>query len=415
MYRGNIQAFLVKNDLDQAVALYRESISIDPKRWQAFFFLGKTLIAQGNYVAAEQELQAAANLVPDNDAVKSELETAQIRQTLALNADGSAPVLPDDPQLTAALKKSVEEHEKEVAESCSKFYCGPSARSEEARAFKAPLMDKYSMGRVPSNDFPAAFAGEAEQIFVTAQPLFSADECQEVIDLAEAEGGGLPATKSGKYQIGRAWIKDMPQVLSWFNEALQARLFPTLAALFPSLVSGVPMLRAHSVLVVKYNASDTTPRSDVHVDDALLAFTIALSPTSAYEGGGTYFEHLNATSPHFRDRTQATCHRHRLSSPQPTAAPACHRHRLPTLPPVSTALASTASDGTAARLCVCLCICLCVCLWAHFVCGVARCFTCGRCSRYAAGARDLPAGLSTPCGCCHHLWCPIHHRRLHRA
>ena len=368
---------------------------------------------QGNYAAAELELQAAANLVPDNEAVKAELATAQVRKTLALNADGSAPVVPDDPQLTAALKKSMEEHDKEVAESCSKFYCGPSARSEEARAFEMPPMDKYSMGRVPSNDFPAAFAGEAEQIFVTTQPLFSAGECQEVIDLAEMEGGGLPATKSGKYQIGQAWIKEMPQVLSWFNEALQARLFPTLAALFPSLVSGVPMLRAHKVLVVKYNASDTTPRSDVHVDDALLAFTIALSPTSAYEGGGTFFEHLNATSAHCREpsprppATATACH-----PPQPATATACHRHHLP-----SPRRGPKPSPPTKVLLSACALACVLACglaLWRHpMLRGVARCFVCERCSRYAAGARDLPAGVSAPRGRCHHLWCEIHHRGVH--
>jgi hypothetical protein len=153
-------------------------------------------------------------------------------------------------------------------------------------------MDRYAMGPVPSNDFPASFNDKEEQIYVTSEPLFTPEECNEVIELAEKEGHGLPAATSGKYQIGKGKIKDMPAVLSWFNQALETRLYPTLAALFPGIVSGASMLRAHSVLVVKYNGSDTTSRSDVHVDDALLAFTVALSPTSAYEGGGTFFEHL---------------------------------------------------------------------------------------------------------------------------
>lgn len=50
-------------------------------------------------------------------------------------------------------------------------------------------------------------------------------------------------------------------------------------------------LRAHSVAILKYNASH--PRTDIHVDDALLAFTVALSPASAFDGGGTYFEHID--------------------------------------------------------------------------------------------------------------------------
>jgi len=80
-------------------------------------------------------------------------------------------------------------------------------------------------------------------------------------------------------------------VLAWFNNALSARLFPTLASLFPDLLPGSDTLRAHSVAVLKYNTSH--PRTDVHVDDALFAFTIALSPAEAFEGGGTYFEHLD--------------------------------------------------------------------------------------------------------------------------
>ena len=32
---------------------------------------------------------------------------------------------------------------------------------------------------------------------------------------------------------------------------------------------------------------------DVHVDPSLFAFTIALSKRGAYQGGGTYFEHID--------------------------------------------------------------------------------------------------------------------------
>ena len=96
---------------------------------------------------------------------------------------------------------------------------------------------------------------------------------------------GLPSTKSGKYKLGKAWIKDMPGVLAWFNKALSTTLFPTLSALFPELLPDASTLRAHSVAVLKYNASH--PRTDVHVDDGVLAMTLALSPRANYSGGGT--------------------------------------------------------------------------------------------------------------------------------
>ena len=52
------------------------------------------------------------------------------------------------------------------------------------------------------------------------------------------------------------------------------------------------MLRAHSVAILKYNSSH--PRTDVHVDDGILALTLALSPRANYTGGGTFFEHMGA-------------------------------------------------------------------------------------------------------------------------
>ena len=56
-----------------------------------------------------------------------------------------------------------------------------------------------------------------------------------------------------------------------------------MASLFPSLISDGSKLRAHTIAVLKYNA--THPRTDVHVDPSLFAFTIALSKRGAYEGG----------------------------------------------------------------------------------------------------------------------------------
>lgn len=59
------------------------------------------------------------------------------------------------------------------------------------------------------------------------------------------------------------------------------------------LISDGSLLRAHGIVILKYNASQ--PRTDVHTDPALFAFTVALSPSAGYEGGGTYFEHINRT------------------------------------------------------------------------------------------------------------------------
>ena len=201
-----------------------------------------------------------------------------------VDAHGTPGGASEDAAFAAALRRNEEEHAAESALACEHFWCGEAAAAEPDGGFTS-----YPMGPVPSLDYPSAFE-KGNQIFVSNEPLFASEECERVIALAESEGLGLPSSKSGKYKLGKAWIKDMPSVRDWFNTALRTKLFPALAALFPELVSSAAALRAHSVAVLKYNSSH--PRTDVHVDDALLAFTVALSDAASFEGGGTYFEHL---------------------------------------------------------------------------------------------------------------------------
>ena len=207
---------------------------------------------------------------------------------LPLDPRGNPIALPDDADeasaLQANLRRNVEDHEREAAAACQHFYCGPLETPE------LPRIKRYTVGPLPSNDFAALLPAGAEDVVVTEAPMFTAAECARVIAMAEREGGGLPTSKSGKYQIGKAWIKDMPGVLGWFNEALESKLFPSLAGFFPELVTDPSALRAHSVAILKYNESH--PQTDIHIDDGLLAFTVALSPSDAFVGGGTYFEAL---------------------------------------------------------------------------------------------------------------------------
>lgn len=226
MYRANIEAFLTKQSMPRAIKLFRESIAIDGgKRYEAYFFLGKVLNGEKRFTEAADALRAASKLVPDNQAVLQELASATARMSIPVDAHGKAVAeLPDDEQLAAALAKNLQEHHKESLASCETFYCAPeSASSDEATgdAYQPPPMAGYPMGPVPSNDFPAAFENRSDeqntQIYVSEVPIFSLEECEKVISLAESDGK-LQAATSGKYTIGRAWIKEMPTVLAWFNE-----------------------------------------------------------------------------------------------------------------------------------------------------------------------------------------------------
>jgi len=71
---------------------------------------------------------------------------------------------------------------------------------------------------------------------------------------------------------------------------LESTFFPLLTRLFPEIISSPDVLRAHSVSLLKYNSSH--PRTDVHVDNGILAMTIAMTPMDEYDGGGTFFEHM---------------------------------------------------------------------------------------------------------------------------
>jgi hypothetical protein len=165
--------------------------------------------------------------------------------SLPVDVQGNAPNgLGDDAEFAAHLQQNIADHEQQCAAACASYFCGEAPSGLASAGL--PAFEKFSMGPMPSLDFPAAFPAE-EAIHVSKAPIFTAAECERVIELAEREGLGLPSTKSGKYRIGKAWIEEMPGVLEWFNGALASTLFPIMSALFPQLVPSTASLRAHKV------------------------------------------------------------------------------------------------------------------------------------------------------------------------
>ena len=189
------------------------------------------------------------------------------------------------PGFAAALAANEAEHAADCARSCEKFYCANETGAPSAWATRS-----ISMGSVPPEDFASEFKFPLDLIKVTEEPLFSRREAARAIELARAERVDLNEYTSGKYKLGGDWLAKMDATRAWFNAQLEATIFPALAASFPEVVSSKAALRAHSVAMLKYNA--THPRTDVHIDNGILALTLALSPADAYVGGGTFFEHL---------------------------------------------------------------------------------------------------------------------------
>ena len=190
-------------------------------------------------------------------------------------------------EFAEALRENEREHLKDCAKSCEKFYCG-------AAPSKPWQTRSISMGSVPPEDFAQEFAFPLDLIKVTERPIVSPQEAAKAIALAREENVDINEYTSGKYKLGGDWLAKMDTTRAWFNTQLETNIFPAIAASFPEVVTNVSTLRAHSVAMLKYNS--THPRTDVHIDNGVLALTLALSPQTDYEGGGTFFEHLGEDS-----------------------------------------------------------------------------------------------------------------------
>jgi len=154
-------------------------------------------------------------------------------------------------EFSAALDRNEEDHAKDCDTSCEYFYCGKSR--EDYGPVVAPPVESVHMGSVPPEDFSGDFKFPLDLIKVSTAPIVPPDEAEEVVATALTEGLANNEYTSGKYKLGGDWVKKMPKTLAWFNSRLRDTIFPAAAALFPEVVRGPEVLRAHSVAVLKYN------------------------------------------------------------------------------------------------------------------------------------------------------------------
>jgi len=194
-----------------------------------------------------------------------------------------------------AVDQNKREHEEDCRTSCESFYCAPKNSSNEnwnvTEYLNGTHFELYNFGGCPPEDFSEDFGFPLDLIKVSkGNPLFSKEEAARVISIAEAEGVAGNEFPSGKYKLGGDWLTNLPNTRHWFNTRLESTFFPLLSHLFPEIVSSPSVLRAHSVSLLKYNASH--PRTDVHIDNGILAMTLAMTPSDEYVGGGTFFEHM---------------------------------------------------------------------------------------------------------------------------
>lgn len=197
-----------------------------------------------------------------------------------------------------AINQNKQEHEEDCRVSCESFYCASKNSTNEnnwniTEHLNGTSFQLYNFGGCPPEDFSEDFGFPLDLIKVSkGTPLFSKEEAAHVINIAEAEGVAGNEFPSGKYKLGGDWLTNLPNTRKWFNQRLESTFFPLISHLFPEIVSSPSVLRAHSVSLLKYNASH--PRTDVHIDNGILAMTLAMTPSDEYVGGGTFFEHMGS-------------------------------------------------------------------------------------------------------------------------
>lgn len=122
--------------------------------------------------------------------------------------------------------------------------------------------------------------------------LLSDDEAQALVRMADAHGASCGWDQ--RYPIDgythEVNVRDMPDAAAVLGPLLRERLLPAAAAAFPAFRPS--SLRVYDALIVQYNAETGHNCLPVHQDFAQLTLNIALSASSDYTGGGTWFQHF---------------------------------------------------------------------------------------------------------------------------
>lgn len=131
-------------------------------------------------------------------------------------------------------------------------------------------------------------------IHKTRIPLFSADECQGIINEAEYIASLSEWTKNrhGNYPTTDLPLVELPETLKFLRIALVERIYPMLQAQYGMYLPDPSKLRLADGFVVKYDAAGGQRELKPHRDGSVLSFNIALNPASEFEGGGTWFASL---------------------------------------------------------------------------------------------------------------------------
>lgn len=126
-------------------------------------------------------------------------------------------------------------------------------------------------------------------------PLLTEAECEALI--GQMEEYGAANGWDARYPVAgftrEVNVADIPASVELLNEALRTRLLPAVAREYKAFPAS--SLRVNEALVVKYDAASGANCLPVHQDFSYLTINVALSETSDFTGGGTWFQHNGET------------------------------------------------------------------------------------------------------------------------
>jgi hypothetical protein len=198
-------------------------------------------------------------------------------------------------------------HEQECIRGFDTFGRGTPS-DEPTRSWSDDEFLSYAVGKEHAGP-DASTLKNCDVIFQSRKPLLTRDECQGLIDEArQVIAEGLANGKRGEdnqptnSELGEAKLSTMPKSSEWLNKKLHSTLFPLLQDRF-----GVAGLTLTDALVIGYGYFGNGSRSQpMHRDSSLLSLNVALSPSSDYIGGGTYFDALGEYL--HQEQGHVTCH-----------------------------------------------------------------------------------------------------------
>lgn len=175
----------------------------------------------------------------------------------------------DRNDLPKYMDKAKERHREAIESAQESYWSGDSSIADDGSVSEIDAIKVETLQVNPPDtwalpDFADEFSNEIKVTFGAgggpdgepSTPLFTPDECQQMIDAAEKhfEGREWTTLPSGQYDVAGFWIKSVPACHSWFNKMIQNRLFPLLKREFPQFATSIAQLVVDNAYVFKVSA-----------------------------------------------------------------------------------------------------------------------------------------------------------------